>query len=50
MNDSEISTESLEHTRMSYSMIKIVKVLNKVFIENITEILECIISSCLGKS
>ena len=35
---------------MNYSVIKIVEVLNKVFIEIITEILECIISSFLSKN
>ena len=34
---------------MNYSVIKIVEVLNKVFIEIITEILECIISSFIKK-
>ena len=35
---------------MNYSMIKIVEVLSKVFIEIITEILECIILSFLSKN
>ena len=35
---------------MNYSMIKIVEVLNKVFIEIVTEILECIISSFISKN
>ena len=49
-NDIKRSPESLEHTEMNYSMIKIVEVFNKVFIEIITEILECIISSFIGKN
>ena len=48
-NDIKRSPESLEHTRMDCSMIKIVEVLNKVFIEIITEILECTISSFISK-
>ena len=39
------SSESLEHTRTNYSMIKVAEALKNVFIEIITEILECIISS-----
>ena len=35
---------------MDYSMIKIVEVLNKVFIEINTEILECIILSFISKN
>ena len=35
---------------MNYSMIKIVGVLNKVFIEIITEILVCTISSFVSKN
>ena len=35
---------------MDCSMIKIVEVLNKVFIEIITEILECTISSFISKN
>ena len=35
---------------MNYFMIKIVEVLNKVFIKIITEILECIISSFISKN
>ena len=49
-NDIKRSAESLEHTRMNYSMIKIVEVFNKVFIEIITEILECIMSSFISKN
>ena len=40
-SDINRSPESLEHTRMNYSTIKIAETLNKVFIEIITEILEC---------
>ena len=36
------SREHLEHTRIIYSMIKIVEILNKVFIEIITEILKIV--------
>ena len=35
---------------MNYSMIKIVEVLSKVFIEIITETLECIILSFISKN
>ena len=35
---------------MNNSMIKIVEVLNKVFIEIITEILECIITNFISKN
>ena len=49
-NDIKRSPESLEHTRMNYSMIKIAEVFNKVFIEVITEILERIISSFTSKN
>ena len=48
-NDIKRSPESSEHTKMNYSMIKIVEVLNKVFIEIITEILECMMSSFVSK-
>ena len=37
------SSESLEHTRINHSMIKIAEALKNVFIEIITEILERII-------
>ena len=49
-NDIKRSPESLEHTRKNYSMIKVVEVPNKVFIEIITGILECVISSFVSKS
>ena len=49
-DDIKRGSESLEHISMNYSMIKIVEVLNKVFIEIITEILECIISSFKSKN
>ena len=35
---------------MDSSIIKIVEILNKVFIEIITEILECIISNFVSKN
>ena len=35
---------------MIYSVIKLVEVLNKVFIEIIPEILECIISTFISKN
>ena len=34
---------------MNCSMVKIVEVVNKVFIESITEILECVISNFVSK-
>ena len=37
-NNIKRSPESLEHTRMNYSMKKLVEVLNKVFAEIIIEI------------
>ena len=49
-NDIKRSPESLEHTRMNYSIIKMVEVLNEVLIEIITEILECMISSFTSKN
>ena len=49
-NDIKRRPESLEHIRMNASMIKIVEVLNKVFIEIITEILECMISGFISKN
>ena len=49
-NDIKRSPESLERTRMNYSTIKIVEVLNKVLIEIITEILECITWSFISKN
>ena len=44
------SLASLEHTRMNFFMIKIVEVINKVFIKIITEFRECIISSFVSEN